>query len=52
MQPWNTWDEDIAQRTPAAIKKYKRKYSADIKLINWLQYEFSNQWNASEKLCK
>ena len=46
MQPWNTWDEDIAQRTPAAIKKYKRKYSADIKLINWLQYEFSNQWNA------
>lgn len=46
MQPWNTWEKAIAQRDPEAIKKYKRMYSQDIKMINWLQYEFSNQWNA------
>ena len=49
MQPWNTWEPEIAQRKPEAIKKYKKKYSEDIKLINWLQYEFSNQWNALKK---
>lgn len=46
MQPWNTWEKDIAQRTPEAIKKYKRKYAKDIKKLTWLQYEFANQWQA------
>lgn len=46
MQPWNTWDKDIAQRKPAAIKKYKKKFSADIEYHYWLQYEFINQWMA------
>lgn len=49
MQPWNTWEPEIAQRKPEALKKYRRKYSSDIKLINWLQFEFSNQWNALKK---
>ncbi len=49
MQPWNTWEPEIAQRKPEAIKKYKKKFSTDIKLINWLQYEFSNQWNELKK---
>jgi len=46
MQPWNTWEKDIAIRKPEAINKYKRKFKNDIRLINWLQYEFDNQWNA------
>lgn len=46
MQPWNTWDVDIAQRKPAAISKYKKKFARDIKLQYWLQYEFNNQWMA------
>jgi len=49
MQPWNTWEKDIAQRKPEAIKKYKKKYKDDIQQLNWLQYEFSNQWNALKK---
>ena len=46
MQPWNTWDKDIAQRTPEAIKKYKRKFASEIKKLYWQQYEFANQWTA------
>ncbi len=49
MQPWNTWEPEIAQRKPAALKKYRKKYANDIRKINWLQYEFSNQWNALKK---
>lgn len=43
-QPWNTWDADIAQRKPAAIKSYKAKFADRIKRIYWMQYEFNNQW--------
>lgn len=46
MQPWNTWEKEIAQRKPEALKKFRKKYSADIKLLNWQQYEFYNQWMA------
>ncbi len=43
-QPWNTWDADIAQRKPAAMKAYKAKFTERIKRIYWMQYEFYNQW--------
>ena len=45
-QPWNTWDKEIAQRIPQAVKKYKKKFSAEIKLQYWMQFEFNNQWVA------
>lgn len=45
-QPWNTWHPDIAQRKPAAIKAYREKFSEEIELQYWLQYEFHNQWIA------
>ena len=48
-QPWNTWDKDIAQRKPKALKSYRNKFSEEIKLQYWLQYEFNNQWNDLKK---
>jgi len=44
-QPWNTWDPDLAQRKPKALKSYRKKFSKEIKLQYWLQFEFDNQWN-------
>lgn len=41
---WNTWDEDIARRKPAAIKKIKTKLSEEIEFQKWLQFEFFNEW--------
>lgn len=48
-QPWNTWDKDIAQRKPKALKAYREKFSEEIKLQYWLQFEFNNQWNDLKK---
>ncbi|MDR9417703.1 4-alpha-glucanotransferase [Gracilimonas sp.] len=45
-QPWNTWDEDIAQRKPEALKKYREKFKEQIEYQYWLQFEFNNQWIA------
>ena len=48
-QPWNTWDEDIAQRKPSAIKKYRKQFGAEIDYQYWLQFEFNNQWMSLKK---
>ncbi|MEQ9308312.1 MAG: 4-alpha-glucanotransferase [Balneolaceae bacterium] len=48
-QPWNTWDKDIAQRKPEALKKYKKKFKYEIDLQYWMQYEFENQWMELKK---
>lgn len=48
-QPWNTWDKDIAQRKPEAIKKYKKRFKGEIELQYWMQYEFDNQWMELKK---
>ncbi|MCH2449380.1 MAG: 4-alpha-glucanotransferase [Gracilimonas sp.] len=48
-QPWNTWDDGIAQRKPEALKKYRKKFSDEIAFQYWLQFEFNNQWIALKK---
>ncbi|WP_103664933.1 4-alpha-glucanotransferase [Gracilimonas amylolytica] len=45
-QPWNTWDKDLAQRKPKALKSYREKFSEQIDFQYWLQFEFYNQWIA------
>ncbi len=45
-QPWNTWDKDLAQRKPATLKAYRKKFRKEIDLHYWLQFEFYNQWIA------
>ncbi len=49
MKSWNNWELDLAQRKPEALRIYSKKYKNDIKLINWIQYEFDNQWKALKK---
>lgn len=44
MQPWNTWEPELAQRNPEAIKKAKKTYKKEIEYQIWLQFEFFNQW--------
>jgi 4-alpha-glucanotransferase len=44
MQPWNTWEPDLAQRKPEALKAAKKIHKKEIEHQIWLQYEFSNQW--------
>ncbi|MEP1305883.1 MAG: 4-alpha-glucanotransferase [Balneola sp.] len=46
MQPWNTWESDLAQRNPQALKEAKKKYKAEIEYQEWLQFEFSVQWKS------
>lgn len=48
-QPWITWDKDLAQRKPSALKAYRKKFSEEIKLQYWLQFEFHNQWSDLKK---
>lgn len=43
---WNTWDDDIARRKPAALKKLKQQSADEIAFQTWLQYEFFEQWYA------
>lgn len=45
-QPWNTWDEDLTKRKPKALKAYRERFSDEIDLQYWLQFEFYNQWMA------
>jgi len=44
MQSWNTWEPELAQRKPEAIKSAKKKYKKEIDYQIWLQFEFYNQW--------
>jgi 4-alpha-glucanotransferase len=44
MQPWNTWEKGLAQRTDGALKNARKKYKIDIEYYIWLQYEFYTQW--------
>lgn len=48
-QPWNTWDDDIALRKPAALKAARKKYKKEIDRQYWLQFEFYEQWSALKK---
>lgn len=44
--PWLNWDPDIRLRRPAAIKRYRKQLSEEIRFHQWLQYVFFQQWQA------
>ncbi|WP_069131163.1 4-alpha-glucanotransferase [Rhodohalobacter halophilus] len=44
-QPWNQWDEGIAQRKPKAVQKVEKEFKEEIEYQLWLQFEFFNQWS-------
>jgi len=41
---WNTWDKDLAQRKPSALKKARKAFADNIEFQTWLQFEFFEQW--------
>lgn len=43
---WNTWDEGIRLRKPAALKAARAKFAEEIDFYCFLQYLFSAQWTA------
>ena len=45
MRAWTQWeDEDIRLRRPAAVERYQRELSEDIRLFTYIQYLFFRQW--------
>ena len=42
---WNTWEEGVRLRKPAAIKAAKEKYKEEIDFYCFLQFMFSQQWD-------
>ena len=46
---WNTWEENIRLRKPAAMKQAKEKYAKEIDFYCFLQFLFAEQWLALKK---
>lgn len=43
---WDTWEDDIRLRKPAAVKRYTRLLKEEIDYHKFVQYEFFTQWRA------
>jgi 4-alpha-glucanotransferase len=41
---WNTWEDDIARRTPKALKKARKDLANAIRAQQYFQYQFFKQW--------
>ncbi len=46
---WNSWDEDIKNRTPAALKKWRYELIEEINYYKFIQYMFFKQWKRLKK---
>lgn len=44
--PWTDWPEDIRLRRESAMEFYRRELCADIEFHQYLQFKFTQQWNA------
>lgn len=42
---WNLWSPALAHREKNSLEAFKRKYSDEIQLQTWLQFEFADQWH-------
>ncbi len=42
---WNTWEEGVRLRKPAALKAAKEKFKEEIDFYCFLQFLFSEQWS-------
>lgn len=46
MVVWTQWEEGIALRRPAALAHWRERLADDIRLHQYLQFQFSQQWQA------
>jgi len=49
---WNTWDEEIRDRSPKAMTKWKASIAEGVATQKFFQYAFSTQWNALREYCR
>lgn len=48
---WNTWEDDIRSRQPAAVRRWRSEYGREIRYHQYLQFTFLRQWSALRKYC-
>lgn len=41
---WSEWDEDIRNREPEALARYREMYSSEMRFYAYMQYLFRKQW--------
>src|SRR6266404_151443 len=44
--PWTEWTADIASRDPRALQEWTGRFTAEIAVIKYWQFEFFQQWQA------
>ncbi len=49
---WTLWNDDIKQRRPEALEKYREALKDEIRYVKWCQYIFFRQWNRFHGVCK
>ncbi len=42
---WHTWEQELAKRTPEAIKQAQSQLTTEIFYYKFIQYEFFRQWS-------
>ncbi len=43
-EAWNTWEDDIARRTPTSLSRARNKLANEIQKQKYYQYQFFKQW--------
>lgn len=49
---WTEWKDEIRQRRPEVLEKYKEELKDEIRYVKWCQYIFFRQWNRFHGVCK
>jgi 4-alpha-glucanotransferase len=44
-EPWVTWEDDIARRTPKSMARWRKSLDQAIQTQKYFQYQFFKQWN-------
>lgn len=50
--PWWNWDPGLRSRDPRALRGARRRLAPEIRYQEFLQYEFSKQWDALRQVAK
>lgn len=46
---WNTWQDDIARRTPTALTRFRNSLADEIQEQKYYQFQFFRQWHALKR---
>jgi 4-alpha-glucanotransferase len=48
---WNQWEEDIRQRQPEALQRWRSQLENEISFYSYLQFQFFRQWAEFKSCC-